>query len=138
MHALNSGGWHNDWLGLTPYSRDPSRSRRFGHPSLPHRVIIADFNEGTLIHELAHQLNRLAWSETGPSGEAKASTVETLYKDAMAGKGSRPVTSYARTGEAEYFAESFRMFLMSPIVLKARDPMMFDFMNTQVLRGKYP
>jgi len=133
-HAEVEGGWNQEWAGITVYFMD-SNSSAFGIPEQSHRTIIARYGEDVLVHELGHQLHRLVWKETGHAGENKRIRLKELYANVKAGR-VRPVSIYIDS-ESEYFAYSFEWFFQQPVDLRLKDPAMFEFLNTQILKGMY-
>jgi len=133
-HFRREGGWNDEWDGVTLYYTESQSSIR-GLPENAHRTIIARYGEDVLIHELAHQLHNLAWSETGPAGEAKRMKIRELYSNVTEGR-IRPVSNYVDS-VGEYFAYSTEWFFQHPAELNSRDPSMFEFLNTQVFEGMY-
>jgi hypothetical protein len=128
------GGWNQSWEGVTLfYTRTTSSIN--GLPDKPHRTIIAKYGEDVLIHELAHQLHNLTWSETGHAGETKRIKVRELYSNITSGRVT-PISRYI-DNEGEYFAYSVEWFFQHPAELHSRDPGMFEFLNTEVFEGMY-
>jgi hypothetical protein len=126
-------GWDREWEGVTVYFSTSSSSP--GDPRKAHRTILAKYHENVLIHELAHQLHSLAWSETGQLGTIKYKKIKDLYENIKSGR-VRPLSEYI-DNEGEYFAYSVEWFFHEPVKLKERDPEMFKFLNDQIFRGMY-
>jgi len=103
--------------------------------------LTANYLLDTLVHEIGHNRKRnmlaqdVANEKTNPGEPPKLNRWSELYRQSKQAR-SGFVSDYAGTSQEEDFAESYRIYVREPNLLRLVNPAKYEFMRDQVFNGR--